>query len=405
MYAEQVDVGVEETPRATAGTHTMGRALDTYVAQRIPAALVEQAVRDGGAVEVHGVYPLHAADVIPGVFPIRTGPAFPASKVYNRIRPQYFWRAGARGRGGRGGQLALVVAVPPGRDYVAHYASLVAHHLAVSGLDPGALCRIVRYPVAERRIGGWTGLADLVRPGDRVLMGYVQELVPLLAGGPAAVVGERGNAYYGATRLAFRGSSQAVCALGVRFSFWGSIAAQLAEACQALGVREIVYAGKLGCLSSPEDVYGRLFTPSGYLNLGHGESLLDRAGAPPNGLLASQPELDSGVHVSVGTVVGEDVYQRARASEFGAVTIDNEIAQMARAVALGATPTTRSAFSALHFATDYLHRPQENESSARVTYDLTNHRRPDALLHKRAMLAAVARRLGRYFDRDLQAET
>lgn len=386
LYAERVCVDAGEIPVASAETHTMGPALDTYVAQRIPTALVERVVHGGGTVEVHGLYPEHVIDVMPDAVLVHAGAAFPATKVYNRIRPQYFSRPDRR---------SLVVAVPPGRDYVLHYASLVGHHLTVLGLDPRSMAAVVQYPLAEWSVAEWTGLARFVRPGDRVLMGYVQELVPLLTADAGVLVEERGNEYYGAYRLAFAGTGEEVCALGVRFSFWGCTSGRLAAACQALGAREIVYAGKLGCLSSPDDVYRRLFAPSSYLHLRHA-ALLDDAAAPPNGLLAAQPDLDSGVHVSVGTVLEEDIHQRACADTFGAVSIDNEIAQMAHAVTRGATATHRSAFSALHFATDYLHRRDEH---ARLdVYNLTNHRRSDALLRKRAMLAEMAGRLGAYFD-------
>lgn len=398
LYAERVHLERGDIPVASCATHTMGPALDTYVAQRIPTELVERVVQGGGSIEVHGVYPDHVPGVMPGAVPVPTGPAFAASKVYNRIRPRYFTVAPAGERAG-----ALVVAVPPGRDYVRHYASLVGHHLAVRGLDPGLLRAVVQYPTAEHRIAEWTGLADLVRPGDRVLMGYVQELVPLLTAGPAVLVEDKANPYYGAARLRFRGTDQAVCALGVRFSFWGCTSGRLAAACQAIGAREVVYAGKLGCLSTPADVYRRLFAPSSFLHLGKAAALLHGPGAPPNGLLTAFPELDTGVHVSVGTVLEEDIHQRAVADAFGAVTIDNEIAQMAHAVARSATPDRTSAFSALHFATDYLHRREEHATPD--VFNLTNHRRSDALLRKRAMLAEMAGRLGRYFDRDLPVAT
>ena len=335
----------------------MGGSLDTYVAQRVPAALLDEALADGRLIEVHGVYPDHLPRLQARL--VHQGHVFAPTKTYNVTRPKVF-----AGPGGRAAP--LLVAVPPGRDYVLHNASLLRHHVVRRGHPPEAVS-VVRYPVAEAAVAAWTGLAGFVEPGDRVLMGYVAELLPLLLhGGRAELVERRDNACYGARRLRLADGGT-LCLLGVRFSFWGCIAGRLAAACQALGADEIVYAGKLGTLTTPADVYSRLFLPSTYFDLRYSSSgqqdssrLLSRAAAPPNRLLELADELDSGLHLSVGTVLEEDVAQRTVADSYAVASIDNEIAQMARALAEGAGGH-RTAFSALHFATDYLRRPGEPE--------------------------------------------
>jgi hypothetical protein len=285
-----------------------------------------------------------------------------------------------------GDRSPLLVAVPPGRDYVLHNASLVRHYVTSRGYPPEAVSAVVRYPRAEAGIADWTRLGDLVDPGDRVLIGYVNELLPGLLRGRASIEDRRDNPWYGAVRLRLPGGGR-LCLLGVRFSFWGGIAAKLATACQALGVEEVVYAGKLGALTSPADIYGKLFLPSGYLHLRGRAHVLPRSAAPPNRLLERFGELDTGMHMSVGTVLEEDVAQRALADTYAVRSIDNEIAQMARALAEDAGPC-RTAFSALHFATDYLRAPGEREP--RGVYNLTNHRSRDALQNKHRMLARMA---------------
>ena len=377
LYDERLEVPPSQVPRANRPEHTMGSAVDTYVAQRVPGALLDRVLAERRPIEVHGIQPEHLGLVRPGSRLVHAGHRFAPAKAYNVVRPR-FYAARPDERS------PLLVAVPPGRDYVLHNASLVRHWVTSRGHPADAVSAVVRYPAAEAGIASWTRLDELVEPGDRVLMGYVTELLPALLRGRASVDERRANPWYGAVRLRLPGGGR-LCLLGVRFSFWGGIAARLATACQALGADEVVYAGKLGTLTSPADIYRRLFLPSGYLDLRDVPHLLPRRSAPPNRLLERFGELDTGVHMSVGTVLEEDVAQRALADSFAVRSIDNEIAQMARALAEEPGGT---AFSALHFATDYLRAPGEREP--RGVYNLTNHRRRDALANKDRMLARVA---------------
>jgi hypothetical protein len=389
LYGHRLVVPDDAVPQASHPQHTMGSSINTYVAQRVPGALLDEALAQHRPIEVHGIYPDHMAHVRPRSRLVHAGHAFAPTKTYNVVRPRFFVDGSGPGQGS-----PLLVAVPPGRDYVLHNASLIRHYVTTRGHPADAVRAVVRYPAAESGIAAWSGLADFVEPGDRVLMGYVGELLPLLLRGPARVVERRHNDCYGAVRLRLPDGGR-LCLLGVRFSFWGCISARLAATCQALGVDEIVYAGKLGTLTAPADIYDRLFLPSAYLDYRvdrrtggrDGERLLARTAAPPNRLLEHAGELDSGVHMSVGTVLEEDVAQRMLADSYAVRSIDNEIAQMAWALA-GGSGARWTAFSALHFATDYLRRPGEQEPCG--VYNLTNHRRRDALHHKHHMISKVA---------------
>jgi hypothetical protein len=410
LYAERLELDAAAVPVADPDQHTMGEAVDDYVAQRVPTRLLDGAVTDRLPIEVHGVYPEHARHVFTDAVQLRSELRVRPGKAFNTVRPLYFSVAGPGGRGRR-----LVVAVPPGRDYVLHYASLVGHYLrtrapggsahrarraggparVLPGPSAPAQPRVVCYPVAEGSIPRWTGLTRLLRPGERVLIGYVHELAALLTAAGARVVQRGGNAYYGLARLRFPSGEQ-VCALGVRYSFWGCLSARLAGACRQLRISELIYAGKLGTLTGPHDIYRRLFVPSGYVHFGSPPALLDPAHAPPNPLLRRYPELDTGVHMSVGTVLEEDLQQRRYATRFAVASIDNEISQIAAALAGGGAH--RTAFSAIHFATDYLHDAGERIPGV---FNLTNHRRRDARTRKSAMLRAVADRLAGHYAHPL----
>ena len=398
LYRRAVEVPAARIPTATHAEHTMGSAIDFYAAQRVPAAFLDMVVEAGYDIEVHGIFPDHLPALHPQARLVHPGHTFGPTKQYNLIRPRYFSLPADAGAGGRP---RVLVAVPPGRDYVLHNASLIRHYLGVRGHPAQALRAVVRYPDAEESIADWTGLDRLVGPGDRIVMGYVNELAPLLLADGGEVAGTEHNRCYGLTRLDLPGGVR-LCLLGVRFSFWGCIAGRLAAACQRLGAAEIVYAGKLGTLTEPADVYGRLFLPTAYLDHGRDRRILTAGQAPPNGLAACYPHLGSGMHMSVGTVLEEDVAQRAEADAHGVRSMDNEIAQMAHALADTAGPH-RTAFSALHFATDYLRRPGEQEH--RDIYNLTNHRRAGALRHKQQMISEVARLLRGYYRRTAPGAT
>ncbi len=395
LYERAIEVPFAAIPTATAAEHTMGSAIDSYSTQRLPDDVLDLALRAGLRIEVHGIYPDHVATVLPSARLVHPGHVFGVGKSFNVVRPRLFRVPAVERR--TDSRLTdadrLVLAVPPGRDYLMHNASLVRHYLRVRGYDEQLLCRIVRYPDAESSIAQWTGLAEFVRPGDRILMGYVRELLPHLIAGGGSVVEERRNQFYGSVRIRY-GTGQPVCALGVRFSFWGCIAARLTAACVELGAAEIVYVGKLGTLTGQGDVYHRLFTPSSYLDHGGSHSLLDREVAPHNGLLARYPLLDTGRHMSVATVLEENLTQRAVADAFGVRSIDNEIAQIATAISTAGS-AGGPAFSALHFATDYLRGPDEPVEPA--GHNLTSHRRIGARHLKGRALDRIGKLLGDYY--------
>ncbi|TDB91379.1 hypothetical protein E1264_01750 [Actinomadura sp. KC216] len=396
LYRQAIALSPAETPPTRSAEHTMGAAVDAYAFQRLPADLLDMVLDAGMKLEVHGIHPDHFTAVWPGARLMHPGHLFGPGKVFNIVRPRFFVSDGP-GRTGSAGR-TLIMAVPPGRDYVLHNARIVRQYLQARGLDPGLLRSVVRYPDAERGIAEWTGLPRLVRPGDRVLMGYVREVVSHWLRRGAAVTDEDGSDYYGVTRLLLP-NGERVCALGVRFSFWGSIAANLAVACAGAGADEIIYAGKLGTLASPDDIYTRLFVPSGYLRLTGPPELLKEADAPRNGVLEHFPHLSTGLHMSVATVLEEDLAQRALGMGYGVESIDNEISQMAHAIAAWNSATGRAvAFSCVHFATDYLRRPDEPERPGR--FDLTTHRHGGALRLKRSILRRVSRLLFEYYMTD-----
>jgi len=392
LYDAPLEVPNQEIRPATA-SHTMGPFLDAYVTQRISTSTIDRAVSDGMDIEVQGVYPTHASQLFKGATELVSPQAGRPEKLFNVIRPGYLLAPNTSAVAPSDNGNKLVVVVPPGRDYIMHNASLIRHYLASRGVSADRLKSIVRYPIAEDRIADWTRLGHVISAGDRVLIGYVNEIVQRFVGWGGRISDVHDDEFYTAIRIVIPGGKE-VCALGVKFSYWGCIAGRLAAAVQAFGASELIYAGKLGALSSPDDVYSRTFVPSSFLVCSESMRLLRKDAAPPNGLVSMYPELDSGTHMSVATVLEEDHPQRRQASGYAVTTIDNEIAQIAQAI----TDRQRNRgmwFSAIHFATDYLWGPDETVD--RTTPCLANNRTSQALRLKAEALETVAQLLFRYY--------
>lgn len=381
-YAERQRVPLHHLPVSAPVDHTMAHDLDAYVAQRIPVAAVRAAARDHMGIEVHGVHPFHMPAVAERggwrSLNFLGAPGRPGKRL-NSVRPALF--------GGYDpfGSNRLIMAVPPGGDYLMHYGGLLRHLLRHETVRVNELLTVWRYPIAEETIAEWTGLDRNVLGGaTTVVFGKVSEIARAMdaAVGPVAP-----TVFDHYTSWCYELGGRTVCLLGVHFSYWGSIAGKLATRCVNLGAVEILYAGKLGALTSPKDLYRRLFVPSRYAILA-GSTVRTVTNGPPNGILAHHPDLDSGLHVSVPTVIEEDFHQREVAAALDAATIDNEISQMAAAIddanLLRDKPV---GFSALHYATDYLRRP--NEVGRRVRHSLARGRKPGAVQRRWDVEAAV----------------
>ncbi|MGF7238526.1 MAG: hypothetical protein ACQSGP_26715 [Frankia sp.] len=364
-YLVRVPEPHESVPVADVHGHTMAGDLDTYVTQRLPVRPLTRLLQAAPGVEVHGVYPTHFPAVASQLGYTRISPVSPLrqqGKPLNAVRPRLFSGRDHEGR------LCALLAVPPGRDYVLHYASLVRHFVGRNPTTTGQPVDVWRYPEAEQRIARWTGLdGHFVRPGDTVVLGNVEHCAAEFDRLGIAADTEPANGYYTGRRYRLPGG-RATVLLGSHFSYWGSISTHIATRCCELGAREILYVGKLGALSSPIDLYTRLFVPSQYAVF-HRLLLVATADGLPNGVLERFPGLDSGLHVSVPTVLEEDYHQRSAVGGLGATTIDNELSQIAVAIDQWNTQHRQAIrFSAVHYATDYL-RPR-SEARRRIPYSL-----------------------------------
>ena len=359
-------------PLARPLDHTMFEAIDQYVKQKIPETAINEVMNAGGRIELHEIYPAHFSEVAKArSWDVTELDGFkkPPTKRLNFVRPRFF-------RGQEDGKERLWVAVTPGRDYFYHYGLMVRHVVSLRTIEWARYMSLYRYPHAERAIMEWTGIRDLkLAKEDLLIVGYVEAVESELSVlGSVQFIDECETPFYLVRRL--KVANRTVTLLGVKFSFWGSIAGLLAQAVCEAGCTELVYIGKLGALTEPAHIYERIFCPSRFIQLRHAQ--VDFEGlSPPNHILEAFPELDSGLHVSVPTVLEEDYAQRGRASELKAQSIDNEIASMAAAIsAWNLEHGSTIGFTCLHFATDYIRHPQER--GLETKHDLGRDKLPEA---------------------------
>ena len=376
------------------GAHTMRDALPLYVANKVPVSALQEAIDLGYRVEVHGTYPEEFKSVARTLGFDRVGripfKIHPEQKRHNYVRPQYFW---AR----KSGKPVLVAAVTPGKDYVYHYAEMIRYALTSRGADADGVLSVTRYPTVERNIAHWTGLNEtFIKKNDRVIFGnfdtFEEKMTRELG---AAHLGTEENDFYSSSRYLLKDGST-INFLGVKYSYWGNASVPLIRQASRLGAREIIYAAKLGTLTSPDDVYKRIFMPSEYVIARH-DKIVGKTRHSPNRVLAANPAMNSGVHSSVPTILEESSYQRRLLREERANTIDNEISQMAAEVmrqnrGKRYTPIT---FSAVHFATDYLHDTADGEN---IAMNLATNRTPETRAAKAEILQHISDTLTEYFS-------
>jgi hypothetical protein len=203
------------------------------------------------------------------------------------------------------------------------------------------------------------------------------------------------NEYYSVNKVKI--GNKVISLLGVKFSFWGNIAARIAYHCSLLGISELIYFGKLGTLEDSSKIYSKIYSPSRFCIFYH-EKLLALIDHLPNGIHELQPELDTGTHVSVPSILEEDYIQREIIGGLDITSIDNEISQVAYAIAKFNQNYHRNVkYGCLHFATDYLR--QLDKRNVETPHDLSNNRSSTAVQKKQAMIANIAKILYSYFQK------
>lgn len=352
--------------------HGMGGSLDRYVARRLPAdALARPGLE---RVLVLGVHPEHLAAVESTLALGRlTRVPFSAKprRQVNWIRPTFHLDHDER---------TLVVAVPPGRAYLKHYASLVAHQLARQ--EAAVALEVRHFPDAASSLADWTGLSRLALAAGTTVVGHVDEIARAARARGLQVEDRFANEHLSHAQLFIAGRTIDLVAFA--FSFWGDIAGRVAGGLYDAGADEVIYFGKVGALSRDVALYDEVITPVRFMRA---ES--DRIRTPPftvpNRLAAARG--GEGLHVSVPTVLEQGHTQLAALRGAHPRTIDNEITYMAEAARSRLKQRSGIAFSSISFATDYV-RPGDDPLPG-PSLDLSNNREPEARAARAQAMAST----------------
>ncbi|MCB1067207.1 MAG: hypothetical protein KDK56_03385 [Simkania sp.] len=293
----------------------------------------------------------------------------------------------------------MAIAVTPGEDYIYHYAAMLRFYLSSVTSKSHRLLEIIRYPDLEASIAKWTGLdTNFVKKDDFLVLGFIQEILAELKNNLAMnLISTQESDYYLSYRYVLE-SGQIINFLGVKYSFWGNISAKLIEKLCELGVSKVIYIGKLGCMTNPNDLYDRIFSPTKFLHL-KANKIIGFATKVNNEFVSEFPELNSGWHVSVPTVIEEDYSQRKASANFECNSIDNEISQMAIAIDKynkANRCNEKISFLPLHFATDYLR--SDHEKTKHIGLDLSTNRTSSAEEKKSAIFKKLSRYLKQYIE-------
>ena len=327
---KKVSSSVEYFSPSRSLDHTMCFSLDQYVQQKLPTKLIEKAVINDWNIEIHGIFPLLFSQYsnVLGFDAIEHFEFKHNKKIkkYNYIRPSFF--IGYR----KNQKNTLVISVTPGEDYIYHYSSMIRHHLLTLTSKGEDLMTIHRYPELENNLSDWTNLDnEFVMPNDIVILGSVETIENAFKEKiDLELISSNENKYYGTKRYKLP-NGKIVSFLGVKYSYWGSMSANIVSKLCKLGVSEIIYSAKLGSLTKPEDLYHKIYSPTKYLRM-KSHKVTELITNLPNRFVKKFPELNSNWHVSIPTVLEEDFEQRRIAKEIGVESIDNEISCMAIAI-------------------------------------------------------------------------
>ena len=252
----------------------------------------------------------------------------------------------------------LYVKVFPGREYVKHYATLIASYFAIEGRTYSH----IRYVLPdESEI--WQAIKstniDEIPAGDVAVLGYgLDELI-----GDEQLVWEGECVFSWHTKKI---GDKNVVFIGSRYSYWGDISGKIVTFLGKKGFKDVIYVGKVGgmnCRGVPNQTLA-----TGDNSFIEGETikwtnLFDFA--------KEDGQVVFGNHYTIPSVMNETKEWLAKNKSYAFV--DNEIGFMAKAA-----QSESMRFSYLHIISDNLNKGYEE--------DLSNERSKEARMHRLQLL-------------------
>lgn len=344
--------------------HSMAEALPLYVHQKIPTAVIKEAVDEGLMIEILGVPFPDACFFKEAQFEeINISYERKVGKEENYIRPSYYYKQ-------IGNEKVLAIFAMPGEDYLQQMAALVSYYIKFDlGKKPEDFVKVTLFPLLEKNIGLWTHLDEnFVKPNDTVLIGNVSDFFNYLKNEKFILeeFEEFENSYYKVNRIKM--GERSVAFLRAKQTFWGNMSGYLTQRILDLGASEIIYMSKIATLDNPLDIYSKIYSPTKFVLLQDNE--LKVVGNVKNPLVEKFPELNSGTHISLPTVMEQDFRTSALAHSV-ASSLDLEVANIASIIEkFNQEKNKQVSFVPIHWVTDYLRIKEE--ANLHTGFDLTN---------------------------------
>jgi hypothetical protein len=376
-------------PIVNQNEHSMADALPKYVDQKIATAVIEEAIANGLNIDIVGCPPSLLSQTSPGNFEeINVRYEKKISKKENYIRPSYYYKSNNSDK-------SLVISVMSGEDYLKQYTAMVSYFVKF-GLEkePDDHIRVTFYPTLQDNMTFWTGLdSKFVKPNDTVLMGNISNFFDYLQKEGLIVekIEEVENPYYWASENPYYWASRirlgdrTLSFLRVKHSFWGNMSSLLVSRILDLGASEIIYLSKVATLKEPENIYKKIYSPTQLAILEEKQiKIIERL---PNYLVKKFPELDSGMHISLATVMEQD-FDTSVLVHSMAATLDLEVSKIAKAILeYNQLHKKEVKFTPVHWSTDYLRT--KSEANFDTGFDLANGDSKAALENKKELLNRI----------------
>jgi hypothetical protein len=340
---------------ASVGTHTMGKSLFQYLRIKVHPDIRE---REWSQIIVKGHHCRNPPSRIPSIEK--------RDKPFNWQRPTT----------AISDKNVLELQCFPGRDYVEHYAAIVATYLSLNGQNPD----IVRYHMPTRQQCMQPLIESNVRnmgPVDIAIIGYVHHLRRFA---PGKWEGGEDDQLFAWQTLTMPNGTK-VGFIGCRICFWGDIGGNVVRVLQRLNhVKCAIYIGKLGSLR-PEH------RPNSILATGNC-SMVKGTMVSWNNVLQEATRgskiVRQGVHHSLPSVLDETKsWFEERKDTFD--WVEPEIGHMATASLEGGTQ-----FGYLHIVSDNLAQKYE--------YDLSNERLREVVEDRKRLTDEIQNCLSVFFS-------
>lgn len=249
----------------------------------------------------------------------------------------------------------------PGVDYIFHFSNIVKSYMRMHHKD------INIFSQQPTEVQCWNALEEstlrYIPRVDTVIMGYVEGLEFLSTD---KSWNGNGNFLYKSIKTK---SGQAIL-LGCKHTFWGEIAGRIVTYLSELGVKRVIYSGKLGTLVGE-------FTPNEVIATGNASIL-------PNGEMVKWNNIfdditcravKKGVHITIPSVL-QETKEWVLKNKFNVSFVDPEIGHMAYAAQKAGIE-----YSYLHIVSDNL--------TVKYQYDLSNERKSEVLKNRAALLSII----------------